>query len=220
LVAVTNSKVLGLFRRRELVSKKLLIGIVMTALVLMAAACSSATDSNTNANAADTATTTTAPDNSEVTTTTDQNGVKTETRTFKNNPRVSKVVVTTRNGVRTAKVYSPSGEEKDIATADDPNVLEATGDKIADAAGWVKDKSVTAAEKTKEGAVTVKDATVDTSKKVADKTVDVGKDVVDKSKPIVKKVGNKSVDIGTTVVDATKTGAKKTGRAIKKVINP
>src|SRR6267142_2009446 len=108
----------------------------------MAAACSSATDSNPNANAADTATTTTttAPDNSEVTTTTDKNGVKTETRTFKNNPRVSKVVVTTRNGVRTAKVYSASGEEKDIANANDPNLLEATGEKIADAAGGVKKK--------------------------------------------------------------------------------
>jgi hypothetical protein len=152
-----------------------------------------------------------------VTTTTDTNGVKTETRTFKNNPRVSKVVVTTRGGVRTAKVYSPSGEEKDIGTGD-PNVLEATGDKIADAAGWVKDKSVTGAEKTKEGAEIVKDKTVDTSKKVADKTVDIGKDVVDKSKPVVKKVGDKSVDVGKTVVDATKTGVKKTGRAIKKII--
>jgi hypothetical protein len=154
-----------------------------------------------------------------VTTTTDNRGVKTETRTFKNNPRVSKVVVTTRNGVRTTKVYSPSGEEKDLGTGS-PDVLHATGDAIAESAGWVKEKSVTAADKTKEGTEKVADKTVDVSKKVANKTVDVGKDVVDKSKPVVKKVGDKSVDIGTSVVDATKTGAKKTGKAIKKVINP
>jgi hypothetical protein len=154
-----------------------------------------------------------------VTTTTDNSGVKTETRTFKNNPRVSKVVVTTRNGVRTTKVYSANGEEKDLGSGG-PDALHATGDAIADAAGWVKDKSLTVADKTKQGTEKVADKTVDVSKKVANKSVDVGKDVVDKSKPVVKKVGEKSVDVGTSVVDATKTGAKKTGKAIKKVINP
>jgi hypothetical protein len=217
------------------VSKKVLIGIMIAALAILAAACSGATESNmnsaanTNSNPGNTATVT-APDNSEITTATDNSGVKTETRTFKNNPRVSRVVVTTRGGTRTAKVYSPSGEEKEVGT-DNPDVLHATGDAIADSAGWVKDKSLTAAEKTKEGAKTVADKTVDASKTVADKTVDVSKKVADKtvdtsktvynkSKPVVKKVGDKSVDIGTTVVDKTKAGAKKTGRTIKKVIVP
>jgi hypothetical protein len=115
--------------------------------------------------------------------------------------------VTTRNGTRTAKVYSPNGEEKEVGA--EPDVLHATGDAIADAAGWVKDKSVTAADKTKEGAKTATDKTVDTSKKVANKTVDTS-----------KKVANKTVDTTKTVVDRTKEGVMKTGNAIKKVIVP
>jgi hypothetical protein len=208
------------------VSKKVLTGIMIAALAILAAACSDATESNmnsaanTNSNPGSTDTlTTSAPDNSEVTTATDSNGVKTETRTFRNNPRVSKVVVTTRGGTRTAKVYSPSGEEKEVGTGE-PDVLHATGDAIADSAGWVKDKSLTVADKTKEGAKTVADKTVDVSKTVADKTVDTSKTVYNKSKPVVKKVGEKSVDVGKTVVDKTKAGAKKTGKAIKKVIVP
>ena len=125
-------------------SKKIWIGIVITALALVAAACSQSNDANVNSNANNTASTTvttTGPDNSEITTTTDRNGVKTETRTFKSNPRVSRVVVTTRNGTRTAKAYGPNGEEKEVS---DPDVLHATGDAIADSAGWVKDKSITA----------------------------------------------------------------------------
>ncbi len=205
-------------------SKKALLGIMIAALAMLAAACSNATESNlnsaanTNSNPGNTATVT-APDNSEITTATDNSGVKTETRTFRNNPRVSRVVVTTRGGTRTTTVYSPSGEEKDLGT-NSPDVLHATGDAIADSAGWVKDKSLTAADKTKQGAKTVADKTVDASKTVADKTVDTSKTVYNKSKPVVKKVGDKSVDIGSTVVDKTKAGAKKTGKAIKKVIVP
>ena len=149
-------------------SKKALLGIMIAALAMLAAACSNATESNlnsaanTNSNPGNTATVT-APDNSEITTATDNTGVKTETRTFRNNPRVSRVVVTTRGGTRTTTVYSPSGEEKDLGT-NSPDVLHATGDAIADSAGWVKDKSLTAADKTKEGAKTAADKTVDVSK--------------------------------------------------------
>jgi hypothetical protein len=210
------------FRRREVVKKQFLIGLMTAALAIFGAACSESTESNTNANAntGDTASTT-APDNSEVTITTDSNGVKTETRTFKNNPRVSKVVVTTENGNRTVKAYSPSGEEKDVSKSEPPpDVLHATGDAIADAAGWVKDKSKTAYDKTKEGAKTAADKTVDTSKKVADKTADTGKTVYNKSKPVAKKVGDTTVDVTKTVVDATKEGAKTAGKTIKKVIPP
>ena len=187
---------------------------MIIAAVLLATACNQSSDANVNANANSNAgntastVTTSGPDNSEITTTTDSNGVKTETRTFKANPRVSKVVVTTRNGNRTSKVYSASGEEKDVSSGD-PNVLEATGDAVADSAGWVKDKSLTVADKTKEGAVTVADKTVDISKKVADKTVDTTKTVASKTKH------------GTmTVVDKTKQGARKTGNAIKRVVTP
>lgn len=198
--------------------KEILIGIMIAALAILATACSQANESNGNTNAAantntsDTASTsmtTTGPDNSEITTTTDSNGVKTETRTFKDNPRVSKVVVTTRSGNRTVAVYSASGEQKDVSQNEPPDVLHATGDAIADAAGWVKDKSVTAYDKTKEG-----------TEKVADKTVDTTKTVVDKTKEGAKKVGDKTVDTTETVVDKTKQGAKKTGKAIKKVVTP
>jgi DNA-binding NarL/FixJ family response regulator len=184
---------------------------MIAALAILATACSQANESNGNTNAAantnnsDTASTsitTTGPDNSEITTTTDSNGVKTETRTFKDNPRVSRVVVTTHNGNRTVQVYSASGEQKDVSNNEPPDVLHATGDAIADGAGWVKDKSVTAYDKTKEGTEKVADTTVDTTKKVA------------------KKVGDKTVDTTETVVDKTKEGAKKTGKAIKKVVTP
>jgi hypothetical protein len=57
--------------------------------------------------------------------------VRTETRTFRNNPRVSKVVVTTRDGVRTVKVYSPNGEEREMKSNTE-RALDATGDAIAD----------------------------------------------------------------------------------------
>jgi hypothetical protein len=193
------------------VRKEILIGIMIAALAILATACSQANESNGNTNAAantntsDTASTsmtTTGPDNSEITTTTDSNGVKTETRTFKDNPRVSKVVVTTRNGNRTVAVYSASGEQKDVSNNEPPDVLHATGDAIADGAGWVKDKSVTAYDKTKEG-----------TEKVADKTVDT-------TKTVSKKVADKTVDTTETVVEKTKEGAKKTGRAIKKVVTP
>jgi len=182
--------------------KKFLIPITIAAMALLGVACQQTSESNANANAntGDTATTTTTtagPDNSDITTTTDKNGVKTETRTFRNNPRVSKVVVTTSNGTRTVKVYSPSGEERELKSQPE-KALAATGDAIADAAGWVKDKSVTAADKTKEGAKTVADKTVDTSKTVANKS----------------KAGAK------TVADETKEGVKKTGKQIKKILNP
>jgi hypothetical protein len=38
-----------------------------------------------------------------VTTSVDTNGNRTETRVFKNNPRISRVVVTTHNGQRTVR---------------------------------------------------------------------------------------------------------------------
>src|SRR6266536_6366558 len=102
--------------KEEMMKKQFLIGLRITALVVLGAACSQTTESNVNSNAntSETATTQPAPDNSETATTTDSNGVKTETRTFKDNSRVSKVVVTTGNGNRTVKAYSPSGQAKDV----------------------------------------------------------------------------------------------------------
>jgi hypothetical protein len=182
------------------VSNKLLIGFAIAALAAANAGCSTAENANANANAnANTAiasdTTRPGPDDSEITTSVDANGVKTETRVFHNNPRVAKVVVTTRDGKRTTTVYAPSGESKDLkdVTVD---ALSATGNAIADGAGWVGDKAEDVAGKTKEGAKTVGEKTVEGAKTVGEKTKEGAK----------------------TVAEKTAEGAKKTGKAIKKVI--
>jgi hypothetical protein len=182
------------------VSYKILTVICVIALAVFAAACNTpeTTNVNVNANLATPSTTTRpGPDNSTITTTTDANGVKTETRTFNGNPRVSKVVVTTRNGQKTARVYSATGEETDLKS-DVDHALDVTGNAIADAAGWTKDKTV-------EGAKTVGDA----AKTVGEKTVEGAKTVGSKTAEGAKTVGEKAVE-----------GTKKVGSEIKKAVKP
>src|SRR5207248_2269083 len=117
-----------------------------------------ASTANTNTEAANTAPTTApGPDNSEITTT-NENGVKTETRTFKDNPRVSRIVVTTRDGNRTVKVYSPGGEEREMKSGPE-KALDATGEAVADSVGFVKDKGGDVVDKSKETGSTVVDKT-------------------------------------------------------------
>jgi hypothetical protein len=186
--------------RRHEVFKKILIGLSITLLAAFAFGCNQgeATTQNTNSNtnSATTSTTRPGPDNSEITTTVDSNGVRTETRTFRNNPRVSRVVVTTRNGNRTARAYSQSGEEKEVNDVGD--VLEVTGDKIADGVGWLADKGEDVGGKTAEGAKTVGEKTAEGAKTVGEKTAEGAK----------------------TVGEKTAEGAKKTGKAIKKAVTP
>ena len=131
-------------------SKKILTVMAVAVLAMFGASCT--TTDQANANMA-TTTTRTAADGSEITTATDANGVKTETRVFRDNPRVSRVVVTTRDGRRTVRAYSPSGEEKEVNDVGD--ALEASGDKIADAARWTADKAVDVGSKTVEVGKTV-----------------------------------------------------------------
>jgi hypothetical protein len=183
-----------------IVNRKLLIGAFIIALASFFVGCSTTSD---QANANQTITTT-GPDNSEIVTTTDSTGTRTETRTFRDNPRVSRVVVTTRDGRRTVKAYSKTGEERDVPEAVG-DALVVTGDKIADAAGWVADKTTTGVNE------------------VGDKLEDVG----DKAKSGVKEVGDKAEDVGDKAASTAKTvgrktvsGAKKTGRTIKKVVTP
>ncbi len=104
---------------------KLLTGCCAVALSVMAAGCADSTNTaNTNTAVTNTATTTTtnstntamtnstqASDSgdSEVSEMTDASGAKVQTRTFKNNSRISKVVVTTtKEGKRTTRVYPSS----------------------------------------------------------------------------------------------------------------
>ena len=188
--------------------KKLFIVLTVSALSLLVVSCQQSSQSNANATATPAETTAAAPDNSEITTTTDSSGTKTETRVFRNNPRVSRVVVTTRNGERTTKVYSSSGEERNLKT-DTVDALHATGNAVGDAAGFVATKSETAFDKAKEGTKTVAEKTSDTAKTVGEKTKDVSRTVAEKS-----------TNTGKIVVHKSKAALKKTGRTIKKIVTP
>ena len=192
------------------VSKRLLIFLGAAILAVTGAGCSttdSANATNTNATVAST-TTRPGPDGSEVTTSVDANGVRTETRVFHNNPRVAKVVVTTRDGKRTTSVYAPSGESKDLKD-DVGDALTTTGSALADAAGWTADKAEDVGDKTKEGAKTVGEKTAQGAKTVGEKTAEGAKTVAEKTAEGAKTVGEKTAE-----------GAKKTGKAIKKAITP
>lgn len=179
-------------------NKKLLIILTVALLAAVGAGCSATDGANANTNTTVASTTSRpGPDGSEITTSVDANGVRTETRIFHNNPRVAKVVVTTRDGKRTTTVYAPSGESKDLKD-DVGDALAATGNALADAAGWVGDKTEDALGEAKEGAKTVGEKTGDAAKTVGEKT----------------KSGAK------TVAEKTEEGAKKTGRAIKKAVTP
>lgn len=198
-------------------------------LAAFAASCTKSDEVTTSANTGtEVAATRPGPDNSEITSTVDSNGVRTETRVFKANPRVSRVVVTTHSGTRTVKVYSAKGEERQLDKEPD-NVLEATGSAIADAAGFVADKTEDVAGATKDKAKDIGEKTVDTAKTVGDKTVEGAKTVGEKTKDTAETVGSKTAEgaktVGSKTVEGAKTvgsktaaGAKKAGSAIKKVI--
>ena len=174
-------------------SKRLLLALLLVALILGISGCAR-TDETANANTAQT--TRPAPDNSEVMTTIDANGTKTETRVFRNNPRVSRVVVTTtRDGTRTVKVHSPSGEEKVVSSIG--NALEVTGDTLADAAGWVADKGEDAVGEAGDKLEDVGDKTVEGAKAVGEKTAEGAKTVGKKTAQGAKKVGSKVKDAVT-----------------------
>lgn len=174
---------------------KIFSSVAVAIFALGVSGCNTTNDNaNTNVNAAKVVAsnnTRVGADDSEIITAVDSNGIKTETRVFHNNPRVSKVVVTTRDGKRTVTVFAPSGEARELNKNEPEDVLEATGTAIADAVGFVADKTVA-------GAKTVGDKTVDTAKTVGEKTAS----------------GTK------TVIEKTGEGAKKTGRAIKKAVTP
>ncbi len=93
-----------------------------------------------------------APDDSEIITTLGAGGLKTETRAFKSNQRIAKVVVTTSgDGNKAAQAHSLAGEVRDLPQDRVATALEATGDSLADAAGFAgsfdeKAKGVVAAK--------------------------------------------------------------------------
>lgn len=192
---------------------------------------------------------TSAPDESSVTTTT----VGEETREVRrfNNPasRVERVEVVTRGGKRTARVYYRDTTVKELPESRVGEALTATGDALADAGGYVADKSKAAANKTGEvvgdAAGEVRDASGRVIGKAADATKDAGSKVVEGSKAVgsravegTKAAGSKAAELGreggNVVVDGAKKvgegakdvgkgtvkGAKKAGSAIKDAVTP
>lgn len=193
-------------------SRKLFIGAIVISLSSFFVACSKSDQANANANQP---TTVTGPDNSEIVTTTDSTGTRTETRTFRDNGRVSRVVVTTRDGRRTVKVYSKTGEEKELSQ-DVGDALAVTGDKLAEAAGWVAEKTTTGVNEVGDKLEDVGDKTKSGVREVGDKAKSVGKEAADKAED----VGDKTKSTAKTVANKSADAAKKTGKTIKKIVTP
>ncbi|MER3426556.1 MAG: hypothetical protein C4334_00440 [Pyrinomonas sp.] len=177
--------------------------------------------SNVNANMTVAQQAQTGPDNTEITVS-EENGVRTETRVFRDpNSRVEKVVVTTdRSGRRTARVYSRTGEVKELPENKVAAALEATGDALADAAGFVVDKSKEAAGAVKEGAGTAFEKTAEGAKFVGEKTVEGAKTVGSKAAEGAKTIGEKTAEGAKRAGEKTVEGAKKVGNKVKEAVTP
>ena len=224
---------------------KLFMGVCALTLATLATACnddagtanSNLANSNTtvvatNANVSNaTADMRTGPDNSEITYVT-VDGVKTETRTFKDpNSRVEKVVVTTRDGKRMARVHYRDKTARDLDESNAERALDATGDALVTAGGKVVDVSKTVGSEVGDKAEDIGGATVDGAKKVGsvvgDKAEDVGGATVNGAKKVGSVVGDKAEDVGGATVNGAKKvgkgaakGAKKVGGAIKDAVTP
>jgi hypothetical protein len=154
--------------------------------------------------------------------TTEADGMRTQTRTFRNNPRVERVVVTTdtRSGKRTARVYTSGGQMRDLPEGRVDEALTATGDAVADAAGFVADKAGDVGR-------SAADKAEDVGRPVADKAEDIGRGVADKAEDVGRGAADKAEDVGRPVVKGAKkagektvSGAKKVGGAIKDAVTP
>ena len=210
--------------------KRFLCGACALALAALAAGCgdnsgtSNVNNSNStvvaNANAsnanASSAGTQTAADGSVITTET-ANGVTTETRTFSDpNGRVERVVVTTRGGKKTARVYYRDKSVRELPDNEVGRALTATGDAIVSAGGKVVDVS-------KDVGATVADKVED----VPSEADDAARATAKGAKKVGAEVGDKAEDVGGATVNgakkagkATAKGAKKVGGAIKNAVTP
>jgi hypothetical protein len=143
--------------------------------------------------------------------------VTTETRTFSDpNSRVERVVVTTRGGKRTARVYYRDRTVKELPEGDVERALTATGDALVSAGGKVVDVS-------KEAGGAVADKVED----VPSEADDAARATARGAKKVGSEVGDKAEDVGDQTVKgakkagkATAKGAKKVGGAIKDAVTP
>lgn len=214
----------------EEVIKRLFAGVCAFALAALGAGCADNANTTVNANLTNsnatanvnanvsnmTAETSRANDNSEIKTET-ADGVKTETRTFKDpNSSVERVVVTTRNGKRTARVYYRDKTARELPDNKVEQALGMTADALASAGGKVVDVS-------KEVGSTVADKAEDVPHEVDDAARAAGKG----AKKVGTEAADKAEDVGGVTVNgakkagkATAKGAKKVGGAIKNAVTP
>ncbi|HEX6623412.1 MAG TPA: hypothetical protein VF064_06840 [Pyrinomonadaceae bacterium] len=195
--------------------QKLTAAIIVLALAALVAACGGAADNTTtNANMTTTATVNSnaaglPATGSEIMTET-ADGVTTETRIFKDpNSPVEKVVVTTRGGKRTARVYYRDKTVRELPDNAVEGALVSTADKLEDAGGKVVDVSKDIGSEVGDKAEDVGDKTVSGAKKVGAEAADKAEDVGDKAVSGAKKAGS-----------ATVKGAKKAGSAVKDAVTP
>lgn len=204
------------------VSRKLFSGILVTALACALAGCAgdsptantASTNANVNANSGALPTTAgteprVGPDNSEVVTER-AGGVTTETRTFRNpSSRIERVVVTTRDGRRTARVYYRDNTVRELPESEVERALDATADALVTAGGKAVDVTKDAAAEVGDKAEDVGDKAASGAKKVGSEAADKAEDAGDKAVSGAKKAGS-----------ATVKGAKKAGEAVKDAVTP
>ncbi len=145
------------------------------------------------------------------------NGVTTETRTFSDpNGRVERVVVTTRGGKKTARVYYRDKSVRELPDNEVERALSATGDAIVSAGGKVvdvsKDVGATVADKVED----VPSEADDAARATAKGAKKVGAEAADKAED----VGGATVNGAKKVGKATAKGAKKVGGAVKNAVTP
>jgi hypothetical protein len=213
------------------VLKRFLCGACALALAALAAGCGNnsettnagntnsnmAVASNVNANtSAPTVSTRTAADGSVITTET-VNGVTTETRTFSEpDGRVERVVVTTRDGRKTARVYYRDKTVRELPDNEVERALSATGDAIVSAGGKVVEVSKDAGAAVADKAEDIPSEADDAARATAKGAKKVGTEAADKAED----VGGATVNGAKKAGKATAKGAKKVGGAVKDAITP
>lgn len=215
--------------------KRFLCGACAPALAVLAAGCvqnSETTNANNSNNANATvvsntntsntggagtsAVTRTAPDGSVITTET-ANGVTTETRTFSDpNDRVERVVVTTRDGKKTARVYYRDKSVRELPDNQVERALSATGDALVSAGGKVVDVSKNVGGAVADKAEDIPSEADDAARATAKGAKKVGTEAADKAED----VGGATVNGAKKVGKATAKGAKKVGGAVKNAVTP
>lgn len=201
-------------------------GVCALALAVFAAGCAEQANTNmssgTNANVATTDAAQTngaqsAPDNSEIVRA-EEGGVVTETRTFRDpNAPVERVVVTTREGRRTARVYYRN-EPEPIELAEDKvaDALTATASAVADFGRAVGSRTADAAAATREGAEAVGERTVDGARAVGERTADGARAVGERTADGARTAGAATRDAAETVGERTADGARAAGRGVRR----